>query len=109
MVSDTEREKGTMRTQQTHCGYDGHYCGIGRTFFISRYRGINDYCVDGVRVSVSDDGQAHTFDGVTPEQIERIRLFELGKYAEYCEWHSKLDASDKVIAPLQAFQFQIQA
>lgn len=98
-----------MRDQRANCGYDGHYCGLGRTFFISRYRGVNDYCVDGVRVSVSDDGVANAWGGVTPQQIERIRLFELEKYGEYCLWHSALAASDKAIAPLQAFEFRLEA
>jgi hypothetical protein len=57
--------------------------------FLSRYRECNDYDVDGIRVSIHDDGHTHAFctGEATPEQREAIRLFELDRYAEYCRWH----------------------
>ena len=68
---------------QDQCGYKGHYCTEGRVQFISRYRLSNDYCVDGRRVSVSDNGETnHAQAG----DLERIYQFEWAKYQEYLIW-----------------------
>lgn len=66
------------------CGYSGHVCGYGKVQFISRYCGENDYCVDGIRIGISDDGFVH-WHGQTPSQeiVDRILLFELDEYSEY--------------------------
>ena len=74
---------------RVECGYGGHVCG-NRVQFISRYRNENDYCVDGRRVSIHDDGTVRRAEG---SDLERIRLFELGKYAEYIRWRE--DAKER--------------
>jgi hypothetical protein len=69
----------------SQCGYRGlgHYCTEGKVQFISRYRGENDYCVDGRRVQVSDSGEVgHAQAG----DLERIYAFEWAKYQEYLQW-----------------------
>jgi hypothetical protein len=74
-----------MREQ---CGYRGlgHYCTEGKVQFISRYRETNDYCVDGRRVSIGDDGHVrHAQDG----DVQRIYAFELAKHEEYLRWHAE--------------------
>ena len=70
------------------CGYRGldHYCGEGKVLFISRYRLSNDYCVDGRRVSVSDEGEVNH---ALPGDLERIYAFELAKHQEYLRWHAE--------------------
>jgi hypothetical protein len=71
------------------CGYHGHVCSVGTVQFISRYRDANDYCVDGRRITVRDDGHAPTFghEAVALELVERIWLWELERYAAYLRWH----------------------
>ena len=72
-------------TRET-CGYQGHVCAYndGRVQFISRYRGTEDYCVGGHRVSVNDDG---TIRDATPEQKKAVELYLLDEYARYLEWN----------------------
>lgn len=84
------------------CGYQGHVCG-DRVQFISRYRCENDYCVSGRRVSITDDGQVRR---ALHGDIERIRLFELDRYAEYLRWRSdnRRLFEDSGI-PIAAFEF----
>lgn len=62
------------------CGYKGHVCGLKPVQFISRYRDQNDYCVNGVRVTLSDNGE---WMRGTPEEREKVRLFALDSYADY--------------------------
>jgi hypothetical protein len=66
------------------CGYMGHVCSIGTVHFMSRYRFENDYCVDGARIGIHDDGTVK-WHGHTPSQeiLDRILIFELERYAEY--------------------------
>lgn len=95
-------------TNQRKCGYEGHYCGSGRVQFISRYRGENDYCVDGRRISVSDDGKVNWHcEDQSPNDVERIRLYELAKYADYIlTLHVQLrQQNPDVDIPLQPFSF----
>jgi hypothetical protein len=70
------------------CGYRGlgHYCGEGKVLFISRYRLANDYCVDGRRVNVTDDGEVHN---ALPGDLRRIYDFEFAKHQEYLRWHAE--------------------
>jgi len=63
------------------CGYDGHR-GPGKVRFISRYKDENDYCVEGVRITLWDNGRC---DG-TPEQAEALRLYLLDQYADTIRW-----------------------
>lgn len=74
-----------------YCGYHGHVCQQNTVQFISRYRNQNDYCVSGNRVTIYDDGAVRRG---TPEQIAAVRLFELRKYAEYCQWHAEYKAKN---------------
>ena len=70
------------------CGYRGlgHYCSEGKVQFISRYRLSNDYCIDGRRVTVDDEGRTnHAQDG----DLQRIYAFELAKHEEYLRWHAE--------------------
>lgn len=68
------------------CGYH-RYCG-SETRFISRYRGISDYCVAGERVSVSDSGETRACGReATDSERQAILVFLLEEYAEYISWH----------------------
>lgn len=60
------------------CGYRGsfHFCAQGRVGFISRYRDENDYCIDGRRVTLRDDGSTHH---AQIGDVERICQFELDR------------------------------
>ena len=83
------------------CGYDGvHGCGRG-VYFISRYRDETDFCVNGHRVHVYDDG--HT--SGTPAEIQSIVLHELTKYGEYAIWNAEHRAKDATWPTLEAFRY----
>lgn len=85
------------------CGYTGHVCAVHSRAvqFISRYRDETDYCVGGHRICVLDTGEVRTVDA-TPEQLERIALFELEEYADYLRWHAEQWHGSAEV-PLQAF------
>lgn len=84
------------------CGYQGHICGARPVQAISRYRDQNDYCIEGHRVTLYDDGQCTG----TQEQRRALALFLLDEYAEYLHWHvafkAKYDPDAKVfpLSPL---------
>lgn len=85
------------------CGYQGHVCSEYRIQFISRYRGENDYCVSGRRVGVSDNGKTRY---AQPGDVDKIRLFELDKYAQYLQWRAENHAMFGEM-PLQPFTFPL--
>ena len=66
------------------CGYES--CPCRGVHFISRYREETDYCVNGKRVSVGDDGMA-LYSSTTLADLEALNLFSLEQYAKYCAWH----------------------
>jgi len=51
------------------CGYEHSYNSneLDSTRFISRYRGSNDYCVNGRRIGLDDNGTWHR----EPTEIEK--------------------------------------
>jgi hypothetical protein len=65
------------------CSYGGHTCGR-RVQFISRYRTQQDYCIDGVRFTVFDNGEVYRYPGVSPEDLQRLSHYLLSEYANYC-------------------------
>lgn len=67
------------------CGYES--CPCRGVHFISRYREETDYCVDGKRVSIGDDGMAVYF-STTLDDLKALDLYHLEQYAKYCAWHS---------------------
>ena len=75
---------------RTECGYKGHVCSYGNGVqFISRYRGINDYCVGGHRVSLSDTGEWRS---ATKQQKDAVRWFLLDEYCDYLRWNRECRA-----------------
>ena len=68
-----------MENNRPTCGYEGHVCCYrdGQVQFISRHRGIEDYCVGGQRVSVDDDG---TIRNATPEQARAVENYLYARY-----------------------------
>ena len=68
------------------CGYES--CSCRGVNFISRYREETDYCVNGKRVSIGDDGGAAYY-STNQSDLDAIDLFHLEQYAKYCYWHSK--------------------
>jgi len=85
------------------CGYKGHVCSYnGEVQFISRYHDQNDYCVEGRRVTIGDDGTTrHAESG----DVEKIRLFELERYADYLRWRRTCGFE----ALMQPFDFPVSA
>jgi hypothetical protein len=69
------------------CGYDPcPCCGIN---FISRYQYdddiASDYCIDGKRVTLRDSSPlVHR---ATAEEVNRLSIFLLQRYADYIQWH----------------------
>lgn len=76
------------------CSFD-HYPN-GDVFFISRYREQNDYCIDGRRVRLLDDGTTNA----TSEERRKLGIFLLREYAEYAKWHAEIPYRG---VPLQPF------
>jgi len=70
---------------QSTCGYTGHHCS-GSVQFISRYRGENDYCLEGRRIVISDAGMIRRGTAV---DAKKVLLYELAKYAKYVKWHTE--------------------
>ena len=62
-------------------------CPCRGIHFISRYMGTSDYCVDGTRVAVNDETGITT--RATPAHRERVRIYLIAKYGEYCIWHAE--------------------
>lgn len=69
------------------CGYNGsfHFCSKNGVAFISRYHDTNDYCVDGRRVTLRDDGSMQS---EQKDDRNRIRQFEQAKYELYVAEHA---------------------
>lgn len=77
-----------MSYAMTHygtCGYQN--CSDRGVQFISRYQDQTDYCVNGTRVRVYDDG--HRRHAKYDAELDLIYMHELGKYAEYAIWHAE--------------------
>lgn len=82
------------------CGYQP--CSCFGTHFISRGFRVNDYCVEGHRVSVSDAG---VWRNATEAQKESVRLFELERYVDYIEFHVEHKAKYDQWPELSPFSF----
>jgi hypothetical protein len=56
--------------------------------FISRggVRPDSDYCINGKRVRLSDNGEVYAYD-LTQADVDLLGLHLLAKYADYCTWH----------------------
>lgn len=53
------------------------------------YRGQSDYCLNGVRLRIADDGTVSTNSGtVTPAQVATLEAYFTVEHAEYCDWHA---------------------
>jgi hypothetical protein len=46
----------------------------------------SDYCVNGKRCRVEDDGTVYAYD-LTAADVEELTLYFLREYARYCAWH----------------------
>jgi hypothetical protein len=68
------------------CGY--HSCVCRGVSFISRggVRPDSDYCVNGKRVRLSDDGAVYAYD-LTQADVDALSMFLLEEYVAYCVWH----------------------
>lgn len=96
------------------CGYRGaaHYCGHPPVQFISRYRETSDYCVNGVRISIHDNGGMHsTCHEVTDAERRALWIYSLEQYADYCRWHAEQRAKHgdawPTLAPFDALGLPI--
>ena len=88
-----------MRTET--CGYQGHVCGLKPVQFISRYRNANDYCINGKRVVLHDDG---TFERGTTQDRESVQLFLLAEYSDYLRWRASMRQKFGEMPAIQPFQ-----
>jgi hypothetical protein len=73
--------------------------------FICRYRDENDYCIDGRRIIVYDDGRVRNRDRlpVSAEEVQQLRTYLLDEYAAYCRWHVERQQQSGYSPPLQPF------
>lgn len=72
--------------ERQRCGY--HSCICQGVAFISRggVKPDSDYCVNGKRVRVRDDGTVYAYD-LTAADVAELTAYFLREYARYCAWH----------------------
>ena len=82
------------------CGYEGHYCRAGVVRFISRYRGENDYCVGGRRITLREDGSSNA----TETEAPLLAAFIRAERQSYEAWHYEQSWTEGEPEPIEAAQ-----
>ena len=78
------------------CGYGSCPCRGVHFIVGGGPRNDSEYCVDGVRVRIDEDG---TIRRATPEQADKLMVFFAAEHAEYVKWHGEMAEKNRDFMP----------
>jgi len=84
------------------CGYEP--CPCWGIHFISGYKDESDYCIDGKRVTLRDDGLIWR---ATKSEALRLQSFLLEDYADYLRGRGRYNWRQHLSAPVCPFGYPL--